>query len=153
MTPLHKTLRSTLEKTVKKARDVAEEGALAALQQLGVGDKQKPGFLTDEQAELRRRLRARGRQLGDTLHADGAQDLTRLTREVAYEHWHRMLFARYLAANRLLMHPDLNMPVTLSDCNELAEEENVRDGFVLAARYATQMLPQIFRTNDPVLDV
>ena len=153
MKPLHKTLRSTLEKTVKKARDVAEEGAHAALQQLGVGDKQKPGFLTDEQAELRRRLRARGRQLGDALHADGAQDLTRLTREVAYEHWHRMLFARYLAANGLLVHPELNMPVTLSDCNELAEEEGARDGFVLAARYATQMLPQIFRKNDPVLEV
>ena len=58
MQALHKTLRNTLEKTVKKARDVAEEGAHAALQQLGVGDQQKPGFLTDEQAELRRRLRA-----------------------------------------------------------------------------------------------
>ena len=99
------------------------------------------------------RLRARGRQLGDTLHNSGAQDIEHLVREMAYEHWHRMLFARYLAANNLLMHPELNVPVTLADCEELADEEGARDGFALAARYATDMLPQIFREGDPVLEV
>ena len=58
MQPLDKPLRNQLEKTVKKARDVAEEGARAALRQIGVGEKKKPDFLTEEQADLRRRLRA-----------------------------------------------------------------------------------------------
>ena len=58
MHPLAKPLRNQLEKTVEKARDVAEEGARAALRQIGVGEKKKPDFLTEEQAELRRRLRA-----------------------------------------------------------------------------------------------
>jgi len=57
--------RSTLESTVEEAREVAETGARAALNQLGVGDRDKPDYLGEEQAELRRRLRARGRQLGD----------------------------------------------------------------------------------------
>jgi hypothetical protein len=153
MQALDKDLRNTLENTVKDARDVAETGAQAALNRIGVGDKKKPDFLDDEQAELRRRLRARGRQLGDTLHNSEAQDIEHLVREVAYEHWHRMLFARYLAANNLLMHPELNVPVTLADCEELADEEGARDGFALAARYATDMLPQIFREEDPVLEV
>ena len=153
MQPLDKDLRSQLEKAVKDARDIAETGAKAALNRIGVGDKKKPDFLNDEQAELRVQLRARGRQLGDTLHNSGAQDIEHLVREMAYEHWHRMLFARYLAANNLLMHPELNVPVTLGDCEELADEEGARDGFALAARYATDMLPQIFREDDPVLEV
>ncbi len=37
MTPLHDSLRKLLEKTVIQARDLAEEGAQAALEQLGVG--------------------------------------------------------------------------------------------------------------------
>jgi hypothetical protein len=64
-----------------------------------------------------------------------------------------MLFARFLVENDLLVHPDFGIAVTLADLDELAEEEDARDGFELAARYATQMLPQIFRQNDPVLDL
>ena len=45
-----------------------------------------------------------------------------LTQELAYEYWHRMLFARFLAENHLLMHPD-GVPVTLEECNELAAGE------------------------------
>jgi len=146
--------RSTLESTVEEAREVAETGANAALNQLGVGDRKKPDYLDEEQAELRRRLRARGRQLGDELKNSGEQETWHLAREIAYEHWHRMLFARFLAANDLLVHPELDVAVTLEDCEELAEEtEGVRDGFELAARFATGMLPQIFREDDPVLDL
>ncbi|MCS4050717.1 BREX-1 system adenine-specific DNA-methyltransferase PglX [Salinibacter ruber] len=151
MQSLDTDLRSQLESTVEEAREVAETGARAALNQLGVGDREKPGYLSEEQAELRRRLRARGRQLGDKLKNSGEQETIRLAREIAYEHWHRMLFARFLAENDLLVHPELDVAVTLEDCEELADEEDARDGFELAARFATGMLPQIFREDDPVL--
>ena len=153
MAPLASDLRKTLASTVKDARSVAETGAETALNQLGVGEAKKPGYLSDRQADLRRRLRARGRQLGDTLHDNGTQALWHLVRETAYEHWHRMLFARYLIENDMLVHPEYGVAVTLEDLDELAEDEGARDGFALAAQYATDMLPQIFRQDDPVLEV
>ncbi|MCA9241061.1 MAG: hypothetical protein KDA37_12715, partial [Planctomycetales bacterium] len=100
MQPLDRTLRRQLEATVKDARDIAETAAKAALDQLGVGDAKVPAYLSPDQRDLRLRLRAHGRQLGDTRNAaTGAQELDRLAEEVAYEHWHRMLFARFLAEN------------------------------------------------------
>lgn len=153
MQSLDTDLRSQLESTVEEAREVAETGARAALNQLGVGNREKPDYLEEEQAELRRRLRARGRQLGDELKNSGEQETWHLAREIAYEHWHRMLFARFLAENDLLVHPELDVAVTLEDCEALADEEDVRDGFELAAQFATGMLPQIFRADDPVLDL
>ena len=153
MKSLDTDLRSTLESTVEEAREVAETGARAALNQLGVGDREKPDYLDEEQAELRRRLRARGRQLGDKLKNSGEQETWHLAREIAYEHWHRMLFARFLAENDLLVHPELDVAVTLEDCEALADEEGAGDGFELAAQFATGMLPQIFREDDPVLDL
>ena len=38
MQPLDKPLRNELEKTVKSARDIAENAAKACLEQLGVGE-------------------------------------------------------------------------------------------------------------------
>jgi len=62
--PLAKDLRSKLEKTVVKARDIAEQAVREELQRLGVGDSKAAKYLTDEQRSLRNRLRAHGRQLG-----------------------------------------------------------------------------------------
>ena len=45
------------------------------------------------------------------------------------------------------------MPVTLAECEELAPSEGEGRGWVLAARYAARMLPQVFRPDDPVLAV
>ena len=63
--------------------------------------------------------------------------------EVAYEHWHRMLFARFLAENNLLMYPDpvQPVPITLAECEDLAAEEGAKNGWELAARFAARMLP------------
>ena len=95
--PLSKPQRTQLENTVKAAREVAEKAARAALSQLAVGEARAPDYLTDEQKSLRRRLRAHGRALGDAKAADDTQSLQHLVWETAYEHWHRMLFARFLA--------------------------------------------------------
>ena len=151
MPPLSSNLRNQLERTVIAARDVAEEGAWAALERLAVGKAKLPSHITEQERVLRRKLRARGKQLGDRRHKNAEQDIHHLTRECAYEHWHQMLFARFLAENQLLMHPD-GVAVSLEECEELAAEEGT-DGWTLAARYASRMLPQIFRPDDPLLAV
>ena len=152
MHPLDKTLRKQLENTVKKARVVAEKAAYSALEQLGVGAAIAFTHLSEDEKKLRRQLRVHGRQLGDKRDPQKeTQEVVRLAEEVAYEHWHRMLFARFLAENNLLMYPDPidPVPVTLEECEDLAADEGAKNGWELAARYAGEMLPQIFRLDSP----
>ena len=75
-----------------------------------------------------------------------------LVEEVAYVQWHRMLFARFLAENSLLMHTT-GVAVTLDDCEELAAEEGDQDRWATAARYAGTMLPGIFSPDAPSIQV
>ena len=153
MTSLASELRSKLERTVIQARDAAEDGARMALEALAVHYHEPYGHMSAEDRKLRNHLRARARQLGDRLDAkSGKQSIEHLVRECAYEHWHRMLFARFLAENNLLIEPEYKVPVTLEECEELAKEENT-DQWILASRFAQQMLPQIFRPDDPLLQV
>ncbi|MGD9659784.1 MAG: N-6 DNA methylase [Porticoccaceae bacterium] len=156
--PLDKTLRRALETTVVKARDIAELAASQALTRLSVGDTKPADYLSDEQRQLRTRLRAHGRQLGDSKVASGQQTLHKLVTEVAYEHWHRMLFARFLEQNHLLMY-DPHTALTLAECNELVQDpDTLRDalerrcqsGWELSGVLASKMLPQIFRIDSPV---
>ncbi len=154
MRPLEKSLRNQLERVVQNGRDIAENAARAALEQLGVSQSAPFSYLSEPERNLRRRLRAHGRQLGDIRNPDtGVQETERLVEEAAYQHWHRMLFARFLAENNLLMYPDPAdpVPVTLEECEDLAAEEGAANGWELAARYAARMLPQIFRLDSPVL--
>lgn len=156
--PLDKALRRALEATVVKARDIAELAASQALTRLSVGEAKAADYLNDQQRQLRTRLRAHGRQLGDSKQANGQQSLNKLVTEVAYEHWHRMLFARFLEQNQLLMY-DEHTPLTLSECSELVQDsDTARDelerrchsGWELAGVLASKMLPQIFRIDSPV---
>jgi len=156
MQPLEKSLRNKLERTVMEARDVAEAAARAAVEQLGVGEPKPYAHLSADEKELRRKLRIHGRQLGDFRHAKKeTQEIDRLVEEIAYEHWHRMLFARFLAENNLLMYPDPDEPVAVSleECEDLAAEEGAKNGWELAARFAARMLPQIFRPDSPVFQL
>lgn len=155
MQPLDKILRNRLERTIKEARDIAEDAARAALEQLGVGDAAPFAHSSEQERELRRKLRVHGRQLGDSLNGGKIQTMDRLIEEVAYEHWHRMLFARFLAENNLLMYPDPDDPVavTLEECEDLAADEGAANGWELAARFAARMLPQIFRLDSPVFQL
>jgi hypothetical protein len=136
-----------------EARDVAEVAARAAVEQLGVGEPKPYAHLRADEKELRRKLRIHGRQLGDFRHdKKDTQEIDRLVEEIAYEHWHRMLFARFLAENNLLMYPDPDDPVAVSleECEDLAAEEGAKNGWELASRFAARMLPQIFRPDSPV---
>jgi hypothetical protein len=151
MPALLSDLRKTLEATVVKARDKAEGGARDALTALAVGASEPFASMSEEERKLRNRLRARGRQLGDQRDPQkGSQSIERLVREMAYEHWHRMLFARFLAENQLLIEPSSGVSISLDECEELAAEEGT-DLWGLAAQFAQEMLPQIFRGDDPVL--
>ncbi|MFZ4851296.1 MAG: Eco57I restriction-modification methylase domain-containing protein, partial [Caldilinea sp.] len=134
--------------------------ARSLLEQLGVERAGAFSYLSESQRELRRRLRSHGRQLGDRRDpSTEAQAIDLLVQEVAYQHWHRMLFARWLAESQLLMYPDPVTPiaVTLAECAELAADPDLAQGAVdawdLAARFASQMLPQIFRPASPVFQL
>ena len=151
MPALASDLRKTLEATVVKARDLAERGARESLNGLAVEGKDPYTSMGEEERRLRNRLRARGRQLGDQRDPQkGTQSIERLVREMAYEHWHRMLFARFLAENQLLIEPTSGVAISLDECEELSAEEGT-DLWGLAAQYAQAMLPLIFRVDDPVL--
>ncbi len=150
MSTLDSKLRKKLEDVVVEARDVAEAGARDALQALTVHEGKRGSHLSESQIELRNRLRIHGRQLGDERRDNGDQAIDQLVEECAYEHWHRMLFSRFLAANELLVEPQSGMAVSLEDVAELALEETF-DPWELAASFATGMLPQIFRVDSPVL--
>ncbi|SEJ86468.1 Methyltransferase domain-containing protein [Deinococcus reticulitermitis] len=144
MPALETPLRKTLEKKVIAARDTAEAAASAALARL-IGDgPTAPKYLSADEVTLREALLAKQGQLG-------GRDA--LIRECAYEGWHAMLFARFLEASGLLMHPDHGVSVTMDDLAELAEEEGDAGAYATAARYAAHMLPGIFRPHDPLLRV
>ena len=141
MPALASDLRKTLENTVVKARDKAEGGARDALTALAVDASEPFASMSEEERKLRNRLRARGRQLGDQRDPQKAtQSIERLVREMAYEHWHRMLFARFLAENQLLIEPTSGVAISLDECEELAAEEGT-DLWGLAAQFAQTMLP------------
>lgn len=143
MTVLSRDARAALDEAIQEARRRAELGAKKVLVILGVEEEKKPAHLSPEQAEVRRQLRAEARRLGS---------FEDLVRSMAYEQWHRMLFARFLAENDLLIHPEFGVPVTLAECEEIAREEG-RDRWEVAADYAAGMLPGIFRRESPLTRV
>ena len=146
-------LRNQLAAVIKAARRAGESGARKALDVLAAGAPRAHASMSPVDQDLRRRLRAHGRQLGDRRDpATGAQQIDRLAHEVAYEHWHRMLFARFLAENDLLIEPDAGVAVSLDECEELARERG-QDRWSLAGRFAERMLPGVFRSQDPALEV
>jgi hypothetical protein len=157
MQALDKDLRGALEKTVKAARTVAETAAYAAVDQLGVGHDKPEAYLSDTEKALRNRLRTHGKQLGDARDSKstnptyGKQDVQHLVQEVAYQHWHRMLFARFLADNNLLMYD--GVAVTIEECDELAPDEGAKSGWELAGKLAARMLPQVFKPGSPVFEL
>ncbi|MCZ4506313.1 hypothetical protein O4273_26155 [Rhodococcus ruber] len=141
MRTLPSSLRRQLEISVLAARRAAEAASSAAIEGLGVFADRRPDHLDVTQAALRNGLRAKWRQMGN--------DRDLLVAECAYEQWHRLLFARFLAENGLLLHPRFRAPVTLTECEELADDLGEPDAWSVAARFAAEILPGIFRLDDP----
>lgn len=151
MKPLSSELRKQLAKAILQARDVAETGARKALEALAIHEPDPYKHLTEEQRLLRRALRAQARQLGDeeSRTKKGAYEVTHLKEKVAYDQWHRLLFARFLIENNLLISPEHGVAVSFHDCAELAPALGLRDGWAVAAKFAAAELPEIFRVDDP----
>ncbi len=156
MPSLSRDLRRLLEKTIageNGARRVAEEGAKRSLEHLAVDRPEPHGKPSPEERKLRNQLRAHGRQLGDKRDPQRSQSIVHLKQAVAYEHWHRMLFARFLAENDLLLHPEHRVALSLDEVKELALSEK-RDWIELAADFAQRMLlSAVFSPDDPALRV
>ncbi|HUU17853.1 MAG TPA: DNA methyltransferase [Sedimentisphaerales bacterium] len=145
-------LRNKLERVVVEARDAAEAGARAALEALAVHEAKYYPHMSKQQQALRNHLRAHARQLGDRQDRQGRLQINRIIHECAFEHWHRMLFARFLAENNLLIEPQENIAISLDEAEELAKESG-EDVWTFASRCAQKMLPQIFRPDDPLLAI
>ena len=150
MPPLNSGLRASLEKAIVEARDQAEQASEIALHTVAVDEQRPFQSMTKDQRELRNALRERGRQLGSGEQRTG---FPLLVEEIAYAQWHRMFFARFLAENNLLLHPDARVAVSLEECEELATEEGDLNRWITAARYASGMLPGIFHRDDPSVNV
>ena len=150
MPSLDADLRTILEKAITEARDQAEKAAAVALIVLAVDQPRPFQAMNKDQRSIRNALREKVRQLGS---GDQSAGLPLLIEEVAYAQWHLMLFARFLAGNDLLIHSDEKVQVTLEDCEELARQEGDLNRWMTAARYASSMLPGIFRRDDPSMNL
>jgi hypothetical protein len=140
--------RKELEDACVRGRRATEQACRAALGALAVASKNVPAHLGESERIMRRGLRAKSRQLGDE-----ADSIALLVSECAYEQWHRLLFARFLAENGLLIHPEYRAPVTLAECDELAAGLDEPDGWAVAGRFAAEILPGIFRLDDPCVQL
>ncbi|MFA5566128.1 MAG: SAM-dependent DNA methyltransferase [Acidimicrobiia bacterium] len=150
---LNSDQRRFLDAQTQRAREAAQRAAEDALRALAVAEPSRPGYLSDEQNKLRLVLRDKARQLGDDTARAGAP-LTNLVHDVAYEQWHRLLFARFLEVNGLLRHPDYrDIPLSLEDCGDLASSLREPDAWAVAARFAAEILPGVFGLTDPAVRV
>jgi len=136
--------RRLLESVVVSARGVVETACAQRVAALGVDADKAPAVLTDGERSVRVGLRARARQLGS---------VEALVTEAGFEHWHRMLFARFLADNELLVDPQFQVPVSMDEVAEFAAESGEADVWEVAARFASEMLPGIFGQGDPILQM
>ena len=151
MSSLPTPLRRQLENAIKDARKIAEGGARKALEALAVHEPDPYRHMDEAHRDLRRKLRAQAKQLGDgeSQTRRGAYEIKHLVEKLAYDQWHRLLFARFLLENNLLISPEHGVSVTLDDCEELAPSLGLKDAWAVAARFAAKELPEIFRADDP----
>ncbi|GLK19038.1 hypothetical protein [Herbiconiux flava] len=153
ITVLNSDQRRFLDAQTQRAREAAQRAAEDALRALAVGEPSRPAYLSEEQNGLRLALRDKGRQLGDDTSRAGAP-LTNLVHDVAYEQWHRLLFARFLEVNGLLRHAEYrDIPLSLEDCADFAPDLDEPDAWAVAARFASEILPGVFRLTDPAVQV
>jgi len=151
MSSLPTPLRRQLERAAREARNLAVAGARKALEALAVHEPDPYRHMDEAQRTHRRKLRAQAKQLGDgeSQTRRGAYAIEHLVEKLAYDQWHRLLFARFLLENDLLISPEHGVSVSLDDCEELGPSLGLKDAWAVAARFAAVELPEIFRADDP----
>ncbi len=155
-TTLSASDRARLEKAVLRARTAAERAVAKRFASLALDAAVAPDGLSEDDRALRRGLRRRARDLGrGRVNADldnrGAISAGApfLIEELAYDAWHRMLFARFLSENGLLVHPEYGVTLSVDDVRELAAESG-EDPWELAASFAAARLPGLFHLTVPL---
>ena len=151
MSSLPSPLRRQLERAAREARNLALAGARKALEALAVHEPDPYRHMDEAQRTHRRKLRAQAKQLGDgeSQTRRGAYAIEHLVEKLAYDQWHRLLFARFLLENDRLISPEHGVSVSLDDCEELGPSLGLKDAWAVAARFAAVELPEIFRADDP----
>ena len=121
MSNLPTNLRRQLENAIKQARRIAEGGARKALEAIAVHEPDPYRHMDETQLDLRSKLRAQAKQLGDgeSQSQRGAYEIKHLVEKLAYDQWRRLLFARFLLENNLLISPEHGVSVSLDDCDML----------------------------------
>jgi len=151
MSVLPAPLRRQLERAARDARNLAEAGARKALEALAVHEPDPYRHMSEAQRDHRSKLQVQAKQLGDVESRTrrGFYEIKHLVEKLAYDQWHRLLFARFLLENNLLISPEHGVSVSLDDCEELAPSLGLKDAWAVAARFAAKELPEIFRADDP----
>ena len=96
MSSLPTPLRRQWESAIKQARRIAAGGARKALEALAVHEPDPYRHMDAGQRGLRKQLRAQAKQLGngESQSKPGAYEIRHLVEKLAYDQWHRLLFAR-----------------------------------------------------------
>ena len=145
---LSKAHRKLLENTTAAARVLAESACRAALENLAVHEKEARKHMSAEQRQLRNRLRARGRALGDASRSTHRHSRTSTIspNSPPMSTGTDSCSPVSLTENHLLITDEANgsQPITLEECEELAPELKARDGFDLACRFASLTPPWRF---------
>ena len=84
MPTLLSELRNKLKRVVIEARDVAEVGARAVLESFAVDHREPYLHINPAQRELRNKLRAQARQLGDRQDSSGRLAIDHLVGDCAF---------------------------------------------------------------------
>lgn len=156
MTTLPKAARKALEDATLAARHAAETAVAKRFSALDLTGSAAPAGIGDGDRAPRIALRRRAISLGQgrvegTLRGTDAvrAGAPFLVEELAYESWHRMLFARFLAENGLLVHPAFGVALSVADVAGLAAEQGA-DPWQLAASFAAHRLPGLFHLTTPL---
>ena len=108
-----------------------------ALHGLAVDSPEPFAHMSAAQRTLRNSLRSKARLLGDMLTANGTQKIDHLTYELAYETWHKMLFAKFLEANELAHAPGWSRCNDGEIAKSCAKKRAFVDKWDAAANYAS----------------
>ena len=104
MPTLNSELRASLEKAIVEARNQAEKAAEIALHTAGC--RRAETLPVHDEGTNGNFATLCEREADNLAQVNKGPAFPLLVEEVAYAQWHRMFFARFLAENNLLVHPD-----------------------------------------------
>ena len=136
-------------KVVIKARDLAEAGAGVAIEAPVARHHEHWEDLTSDSCVLLGCVNGRDYHRDDDIGLGSECNCTpQIVHECSYEHRRGMVFTRFLGKHRLSIDREMRPPVSLNECEELANDHCV-DRSALASRVARQVLWKVFHVDHP----